>query len=228
MSTVDSPFLLFASHFNFTIAAMPLEITDFTSAGSRISAGQTSDIDVPVTLQLRKSLAGQTSSKASTRGRLSGDFIVAVTQDKRSGLEIGVAALDIGTGKMVITQIADTNTYDRIVKHLNTHPPATILAPDTAICVLDGSGKDQRSKTGSSRLFDILAWQFGLEAEPIAKTYWDRDTGADFVHKLACDDEQRTSTLMNLSDKYMPRSALRQRCFAGCKPGMTSRLLREA
>ncbi|WWC62126.1 uncharacterized protein I303_104717 [Kwoniella dejecticola CBS 10117] len=129
------------------------------------------------------------STRASTRAEDLKDYIVAISQSRGEGVELGIAAHNLQTGHI------DTVAFHKTIHHLSLHPPCSILTvnnkPPSGIN--SGSG---------NRLVERLQEIFELPCEGLPRDYWERDHGYDYISSLSVRGEIRSSTLMAISDKY--------------------------
>ncbi|KAJ7353301.1 muts domain V-domain-containing protein [Mycena albidolilacea] len=95
----------------------------FTSHTSRPTSGQSR----PYTAQTRPGSARPWTTAASVR------------QESRVAREVGIAALDRETGRVMLVQLADYQTYVETLHQMHLHPPAMVLVSDTFLSTSDAS-----------------------------------------------------------------------------------------
>ncbi|KAL0255469.1 hypothetical protein I308_100273 [Cryptococcus tetragattii IND107] len=150
------------------------------------------------------------STRASTHIGDVPSHVVALLQGKGHGIEIGIAAICLLTGQTAITQVADNASFDKTVQHLYSHPPNTIIVPDTMLQsgpaeVRRGNQRDMNVK---EHLMNRLEDEYEIECIGVDRSHWNRETGRDFVEDLAIDDERKASTLMAIENKFYALCAL--------------------
>ncbi|KZT09019.1 uncharacterized protein LAESUDRAFT_742230 [Laetiporus sulphureus 93-53] len=135
-------------------------------------------------------------------------YVVAVLEGRGVAREVGLAALDKDTGRVLLIQLADSPTYIKTLHQLHLRSPSLILVPDTFLSVSDislASGGKKPSTT--SVLVQCLMEEFDVPVEPVLRKYWNESAGLDFVDQLTVDDEERAATLVAVSTKYYALSA---------------------
>ncbi|GFZ43792.1 hypothetical protein JCM24511_01512 [Saitozyma sp. JCM 24511] len=136
------------------------------------------------------------STRASTIAEGLRDYVVAVIQGKGAGVEVGIAAISLTTGK-----IADDNNFHRTVHHLTSYAPETILVPETLL--MNAMHNLKEGKGGTSRdLVQVLEDEFGVHCEPLVRALWKREAGLEFIQTLGAEDPLKASTVMQAADKY--------------------------
>ncbi|KIJ45044.1 hypothetical protein M422DRAFT_167040 [Sphaerobolus stellatus SS14] len=157
---------------------------------------------------------GRPPTAVSTVGRRDASFVVAVIEGRgksflaRVGREVGIAALDRDTGKTVLIQVADCQTYVKTIHHIHLHSPSIILVPDTFLPAATHS-KWHRNGQPSSILVECLQEEFsGVPIEPVSRKYWSETAGLDFINQLCIDDEDRPALVVSVSNKYYALSAI--------------------
>ncbi|EIW86225.1 hypothetical protein CONPUDRAFT_45677 [Coniophora puteana RWD-64-598 SS2] len=157
----------------------------------------------PFTAQSRPA-TGRPKTAASTRNE--GNYVVALIESRGVAHEVGIAALDRDTGRVMLTQLADCSTYARTLHQMQVHTPCIILVPDTFFSGLDSSSG--KASSGS------LLVQYAMEEfpatpiEPVARKYWnDGSAGMEFISQLCVEDDDRAAILVAVADKYYALSA---------------------
>nr|KIR46212.1 DNA mismatch repair protein MSH4 [Cryptococcus bacillisporus CA1280] len=150
------------------------------------------------------------STRASTRIGDVPSHVVALLQGKGHGIEIGIAAICLLTGQTVITQVADNASFDKTVQQLYSHPPNTIIVPDTMLQIGPAEVRhgNQRDMNVKEHLMNRLEDEYEIECIGVDRSHWNRETGRDFVEDLAVDDERKASTLMAIENKFYALCAL--------------------
>ncbi|KAF8588523.1 hypothetical protein K439DRAFT_1406319 [Ramaria rubella] len=156
--------------------------------------------------QTGRSHTGRPQTAASTTAeRRDASYVVAVIEGRGSiGREVGIAALDKETGKMILIQVADCQTYVKTIHHINLHYPSVILIPDTFL----PSSKNRNSVPVNTILVDCLQEEFsGVQMDAVMRKYWSETAGLEFINQLCVDDADRAGLMVTVSDKYYALSA---------------------
>ncbi|KZO99190.1 hypothetical protein CALVIDRAFT_404861 [Calocera viscosa TUFC12733] len=134
------------------------------------------------------------------------NYVVAVLEGRGVAREVGIAALDKDTGRTVLLQVADCQTYVKTLHHIGLHHPGTLLVLDSALRDRPGGGGNAIG--APSLLVEALQDEFpGVPIEPIPRKYWNETAGRDFVTQLLIEDDERPATLMAVQEKYFALSA---------------------
>ncbi|KAJ7203701.1 hypothetical protein C8J57DRAFT_1620051 [Mycena rebaudengoi] len=134
---------------------------------SRPTTGQTR----PRTGQTRQGTARPTTS-ASVRH--DGSYVIALLEGRGVAREVGFAALDRDTGRVILVQLADCQTYVETLHQMHLHPPVLVLVPDTFLSTAEG--------TTASLLVEFIYEEFpGVPVEPIGRKYWNETGGVEFI-----------------------------------------------
>ncbi|KAF8508765.1 muts domain V-domain-containing protein [Gautieria morchelliformis] len=172
----------------------------FTSSRRGQGGASTSRLNTAVSIA-----RPQTAASVNT-GHREASYIVAVIEGRGISREIGIAALDKDTGKTVLIQVADCQTYVKTMHHLHLHTPELILIPDTFLP--SATPSKSRNNPSSTILVDCMQEEFsGVPMHPVMRKYWSEIAGLDFIHQLCVDNEDRTATLVSVSNKYYALSA---------------------
>ena len=76
---------------------------------------------------------------------------------------------------MVLSQIADSQTYVKTIHHLFLHYPTTILLPDTSLSAAESSNGFLHSQ---NMLVHGIQENFpGVPLEPLLRKYWNDNAG---------------------------------------------------
>ncbi|KAF9007936.1 muts domain V-domain-containing protein [Cyathus striatus] len=134
------------------------------------------------------------SSRPTTALHPSGCYIIAVFEGRGISREVGIAALDKDTGKVMLVQIADCPTYIKSLHQMHLHSPFLVLVPDTFLpasdTILAPSGK---RPTSTSLLVECIREEFpSAQLEAVAR-------------RINLDG--RIYTLIALNDRYYALSA---------------------
>ncbi|KAF4584531.1 MutS protein msh4 [Pleurotus pulmonarius] len=173
-----------------------------TNDGSQSSRAQTSR---PLTgrPQTGRPQTGRPQTAVSVRNE--GNFVIALIEGRGVAREVGLAALDKDTGKVVLVQLADCQTYVKTLHQMHLHTPSTILLPDTFI---SGAGPHGQPAQGASLLVEYIREEFPyVQLEPIGRKFWNEAGGLEFIGQLCVDDDERTATMLAVSTKYYALSA---------------------
>ncbi|KAF7307828.1 MutS 4 [Mycena kentingensis (nom. inval.)] len=156
----------------------------------------------PATAQTRPGTARPGTARPTTAVsvRPEGSYIVAVVEARGVGHEVGIAALDRDTGRVMLVQLSDCQTYVKTLHQMHLHTPALVLVPDTFLAV-DGS-------TPTCVLVEYILEEFpGVPVDPVGRRYWNEGGGLEFISQLCVEDDERAGTLLAATNKYYALSA---------------------
>ncbi|KAF8266638.1 muts domain V-domain-containing protein [Lactarius quietus] len=138
--------------------------------------------------------------------RYEGSFIIALLEGRGVSREVGIAALDRDTGRVMLIQLADCQTYVKTLHQMHLHYPTLVLVPDTFLSPKDSLGPSPRNKTNhTSLLVQRLCDEFpGVPMEPVLRKFWNEDAGLEFVSQLCVQDEERTAMILAFQENTTP------------------------
>ncbi|KAG7090617.1 hypothetical protein E1B28_009719 [Marasmius oreades] len=179
------------------------------SAQGRPQTGQslpaTNDSGGSWTAQTRPA-TGRPQTAASTR--YEGNYIITILEGRGIAREVGMAALDMDTGRVVLVQLADCQTYVKTLHQLHRHQPSMILVPDTFLSAQDRGRAKRTNQSTTSMLVELVREEFqGTPIETIPRKYWNEEAGLEFIQQLCVEDEERAGTILAVSNKYYALSA---------------------
>lgn len=144
---------------------------------------------------------------ASTRHEAS--FVIALFESRGISREVGIAALEKDTGRVILVQLADCPTYVKTLHQMHVYYPSVVLVPETFVSVADAtlatSGK--RPSTTSLLVQSIMEEFPGVPVDPVSRKYWNDTAGMDFITQLCVENDERAATLVAVADKYYVLSA---------------------
>ncbi|KAI0044058.1 hypothetical protein FA95DRAFT_1497685 [Auriscalpium vulgare] len=179
-----------------------------SSGNTRPWTGQTRPTSTarPRTGQSRPGTARPTTAASS---RHEASFVVAVLEGRGVAHEVGIAALDRDTGRAVLIQLADCQTYVKTLHQMHLHNPCLILVPDTFLSIADSAFTSHgKTSTATTLLVQCIQDEFpGVPLEPVLRKYWNDDAGLQFIDQLCVQDDERAATLLAASSKYYALSA---------------------
>ncbi|KAJ3820212.1 muts domain V-domain-containing protein [Lentinula raphanica] len=203
-------------------SSRPASRRPLTAGQNRPRTGQSR----PWTGQSRVSTARPQTS-ASTR--YEGSFVIALLEGRGLGREVGLAALDADTGRVVLVQVreihqfasnsaqhslqlSDCQTYVKTLHQMHLHKPSLILVPDTFLSASDAAlsviGGSNKRTTNSSLLVEFIRDEFpDVDLEPVPRKYWNETSGLEFIQQLCVEDDERAGTILAVSSKYYALSA---------------------
>ena len=170
-----------------------------SSSGPSIRPGTTSRPTTarPWTAQSTATARPQTAAS----GRHDGTYIIALVEGRGIAREIGMAALDKDTGRVMLVQLADCQTYVKTLHQMHLHPPSLVLLPDTFLSAAEASSKKQND-ISSTMLIQFIQEEFpGIVLEPVLRRYFNDTCGLDFIQQLCVEDDERTGTLLAVANK---------------------------
>ncbi|KAF8060865.1 muts domain V-domain-containing protein [Lyophyllum atratum] len=138
-----------------------------------------------------------------------GSYVIALLEGRGVAREVGMAALDKDTGKVMLVQLADCQTYVKTLHQMHLHSPSLILVPDTFLSASDHpSGTSGKRAVNTSMLVEFIREEFpGVPLEPIGRRYWNDSGGLEFILQLCVEDDERAGTILAVSNKYYALSA---------------------
>ncbi|KAJ7160996.1 muts domain V-domain-containing protein [Mycena filopes] len=178
----------------------------FFRGASRPTTGQSRpDTSHPTTSQTRPWTAqtrpGTARPTTAASVRQDGSYVIALLEGRGVAREVGMAALDRDTGRVMLVQLADSQTYVKTLHQMHLHPPVLILVPDTFLSSSEVSP--------TSLLVEYIYEEFpGVPVEPIGRKYWNETGGLEFVSQLCVEDDERAGTLLGVANKYYALSAV--------------------
>ncbi|KAF8885255.1 DNA mismatch repair protein MutS [Gymnopilus junonius] len=122
----------------------------------------------------------------------------------------GLAALDKETGKVMLVQVADCQTYVKTLHQMHIHNPYLVLIPDTFLSASDAAlAPSGKRAVSTSLLVEYIREEFpGVQIEPVGRRYWNDAGGLEFVLQLCVEDDERAGTILAVSSKYYAMSAV--------------------
>lgn len=155
-----------------------------------------SSITLPRTAQSRPITAISTRNEAA--------YVLAVLEGRGIGREVGLAALDKDTGKMMLVQLADCQTYVKTLHQMHVHNPCLILVPDTFLSSANAALLSApKSHKSASILLEFIKDEFSaIQIEPVGRRYWNDVAGLEFILSLCVEDDERAGTLLAVNNKY--------------------------
>ncbi|KAF5361637.1 hypothetical protein D9758_007277 [Tetrapyrgos nigripes] len=140
------------------------------------------------------------------------NYVVALLEGRGLGREVGLAALDKDTGRVVLVQLSDCQTYVKTMHQMHLHNPCLILVPDTFLSTSGvGSARKPayRQYMTRSPMLDFIREEFpDVPVEPVLRKYWNATSGLEFVQQLCVEDEERAGTILAVSNKYYVLSSV--------------------
>lgn len=144
---------------------------------------------------------------ASTRHE--GSYVIALLEGRGVSREVGIAALDKDTGKVMLVQVADCQTYVKTLHQMHLHTPCLILVPDTFLSAPDAAlAPSGKRSVSTSLLIEYIGEEFpGVQVESVGRRYWNDSCGLEFILQLCVEDDERAGTILAVSNKYYTLSA---------------------
>lgn len=179
------------------------------SGQSRPYTRQTSASRRPWTAQSRPGTA-RPQTAASTMHDAS--FVIALIESRGIAHEVGMAALDKETGRVMLIQLSDCSTYVKTLHQMHVHTPCMILVPDTflssANASLTPSVSATRGASSTSLSVQFIREEFPqVPIESVPRKYWNDSAGYQFIAQFCAEDDERAATLVSVTDKYYTLSA---------------------
>ncbi|KAG1775045.1 muts domain V-domain-containing protein [Suillus placidus] len=189
-------------------AVNELSSTRPESGQSRPYTRQTST-SRPWTAQSRPGTA-RPQTAASTMHDAS--FVIALIESRGIAHEVGMAALDKDTGRVMLIQLSDCSTYVKTLHQMHVHTPYVILVPDTFLSStntsLNTSASATRGASSASLSVQFIREEFPqVPIEPVPRKYWNDGAGYQFIAQFCVEDDERAATLVSVTDKYYTLSA---------------------
>jgi DNA mismatch repair protein MSH4 len=107
-------------------------------------------------------------------------YVIAVLEGRGVSREIGIAALDKDTGKVMLVQVADCQTYVKTLHQMHLHYPSTVLVPDTFLSASDAAFAPRSGKRSASTslLVEYIQEEFPeAQIESVGRKYWNDNGG---------------------------------------------------
>ncbi|KAF8168490.1 muts domain V-domain-containing protein [Crassisporium funariophilum] len=138
-----------------------------------------------------------------------GSYVIALLEGRGVSREVGIAALDKDTGKVMLVQVADCQTYVKSLHQMHLHNPCLVLIPDTFLSASDAAlAPSGKRSSSTSLLVEYIRDEFpGVQIEPVGRRYWNDAGGLEFVLQLCIEDDERAGTVLAVSNKYYALSA---------------------
>ncbi|KAJ8088886.1 MutS protein msh4 [Marasmius tenuissimus] len=174
------------------------------------STPETDDNSRPWTAQTRPPTARPPTARPQTAAstRYEGSYTITLLEGRGISREVGMAAIDMDTGRVVLVQLADCQTYVKTLHQLHLHQPSMILVPDTFLSASDRGQARRNRQSGQSMLVELIQEEFqGVPVETLPRKYYNEQSGLEFIQQLCVDDEERAGTILAISDKYYALSA---------------------
>ncbi|KIK43853.1 hypothetical protein CY34DRAFT_680561 [Suillus luteus UH-Slu-Lm8-n1] len=139
-------------------------------------------------------------------------FVIALIESRGMAHEVGMAALDKDTGRVMLIQLSDCSTYVKTLHQMHVHTPHMILVPDTFLSStstsLTPSASATRGASSSSLSVQFIREEFPqVPIEPVPRKYWNDSAGYQFIAQFCVEDDERAATLVSVTDKYYTLSA---------------------
>ncbi|KAG2030937.1 muts domain V-domain-containing protein [Suillus americanus] len=139
-------------------------------------------------------------------------FVIALIESRGIAHEVGMAALDKDTGRVMLIQLSDCSTYVKTLHQMHVHTPYVILVPDTFLSStntsLNPSASATRGASSASLSVQFIREEFPqVPLEPVPRKYWNDSAGYQFVAQFCVEDDERAATLVSVTDKYYTLSA---------------------
>ncbi|KAL7421889.1 MutS protein msh4 [Cryptotrichosporon argae] len=106
---------------------------------------------------------------------------------------------DMGERSEHIVAISQGKAFTKTIQHLNIYTPRTVLIAEPT----GPFGGARRLQAEPNNLIDRIESEFGIFCEPQARIHWNADHGLDLIKRLAIDDDQKTPTIVTVSEKQV-------------------------
>jgi DNA mismatch repair protein MSH4 len=154
----------------------------------------------PATSLLSRPNTARPQTAISTKQDAS--YVVAVVEGRGISREVGIAALDKGTGAVMLAQLSDCQTYVKTLHQLYLHPPCLLLVPDTFVSAETGHSLPGSNVSSNATIVGYLHDEFpSVPMEVVSRRYWNSEGGMVFVNELSVNDDERAGTILTLSTK---------------------------
>ncbi|PPQ98977.1 hypothetical protein CVT24_003473 [Panaeolus cyanescens] len=167
-------------------------MTSRPTTGRSLTAGQTSR---PWTAQSRPTTA-RPQTAASTR--YEGTYVIAIVEGRGISREVGMAALDKDTGRVMLVQVADCQSYVKTLHQMHIHQPSLILVPDTFFSASDAAlAPSGKRASSTSLLIQLIGDEFPeVDIEPVGRKNWNDAGGLEFITQLCVENDERAATIL--------------------------------
>ncbi|BEJ16329.1 hypothetical protein CspHIS471_0509340 [Cutaneotrichosporon sp. HIS471] len=117
-----------------------------------------------------------------------------------AGIELGIATFNWDTGRITLTQLADSSVYARSMQHLHLHFPSDVLIADSSP---SGGFHSPYVKTEpSNKLANAVQKEMGIKSSYLPCSVWNAEMGYELVKRYCVEDPYKTPFIMVLSDRY--------------------------
>ncbi|KAL1921945.1 uncharacterized protein VTP21DRAFT_10587 [Calcarisporiella thermophila] len=132
-----------------------------------------------------------TSRPTTSTSRYTQDFVAAVVESRGVENEVGMCFIDINTSEIVLSQIADSQTYTKTIHKLNLYDPFEILVPVISW------------EPDKTKLCKIMTESMPFAViKPIARKYFSHATGLRYIRVYSL-KENLSSLEHDISTKYL-------------------------
>ncbi|BEJ01086.1 hypothetical protein CcaverHIS631_0509430 [Cutaneotrichosporon cavernicola] len=123
-----------------------------------------------------------------------------------AGIELGIATFSWDTGRITLTQLADSSIYARTIQHLHLHFPSDVLIADSSP---GGGFHTPYIKTEpSNKLANAVQKEMGIKSSYLPRSVWNAEMGHELVKRYCVEDPYKTPFIMVLSDRYYAQCAV--------------------
>ncbi|KAG0047888.1 MutS protein msh4 [Gryganskiella cystojenkinii] len=136
-----------------------------------------------------------TTTSKSNGGKDGQNLVVALSEGRGTGVEVGMCFCDLKTSEVILCQTGDSQTYVRTLQKLNMYDPSEILVPTTAVEPVD------------SKLVRIIKESLPTSTiTPVSRRYFSDASGLDYIKQYII-KEGSASLLLGIPTKYFCLSA---------------------
>lgn len=150
-----------------------------------------------------------TTTRSHTTAPSEDICIMSVIEGRGVGKEIGLACLSMHTGRTVLGQISDSQTYIKTLHQIFINKPSVVIIPDTFLSLNDTAASTAKTTSRTSLLIDSITEEFpNILVDPVSRKHWNEAGGLEYINDFCIRDDERAGTILASSNKYYALSAL--------------------
>ncbi|KAI9487454.1 MAG: muts domain V-domain-containing protein [Benjaminiella poitrasii] len=134
--------------------------------------------------------------------------IMAITEGRGVPIEIGICIFDMNSCEAIISQLADSQTFSRIMHKVNLNNPHKILIPACTTATENRDSPSHSTESNDNKLSQLLKMHFPhIPIHFMPRKYFNNEVGRQYI----CDyglQEDIPGILVGVSTKYYCLSAI--------------------
>ncbi|TIC15547.1 hypothetical protein E3Q15_01402 [Wallemia mellicola] len=125
------------------------------------------------------------------------EWTISLLESRDVTHQVGLAAINNNTGRITLTQIADSVTFLKTLHHVSLYTPSTILVCSTSV------GKNQVEQSSKSLLVSrLLEYHKPANVKSIQRKHFNDIKGLDNIDNFILKDVTKDAKMMVLRSKY--------------------------